>query len=389
MNALQRKAFDYFVSMGWSPAQSAGIVANLWAESRLDPAAVGDGGAAYGIAQWHSSRQAGFAGVIGHDIHGSSLEEQLAYVHAELQSTEKRAGDALSSCTTARDAGAYVSTLYERPADTEGEAAKRGALAQELFDQAGAPTDQPEPPPTAAPQPQGSPMGAIATFLPLIMQLIPGLNKIPILNAAVSAVSGQPATPGGPVFTPPTTGSMHSADYLALAQIILDTFVKAVPGAANPAMAVGMAQADPAVAQKASEAVMSHPDVVAQLNAQVPVFDAIAKYDAATNAAQIAGANAAAARAATDKWDMTQTVVLFAGFAATVIVLSLLGAIIYQACFGERKIDTALVGLAGPLLAISMNLWREVFSYRFDGTPASNATAAVNQQIAAMNAAKP
>ena len=35
-----------FVSMGWTPVQAAGIVANLFSESRLNPAAVGDGGQA-------------------------------------------------------------------------------------------------------------------------------------------------------------------------------------------------------------------------------------------------------------------------------------------------------------------------------------------------------
>lgn len=114
-----------------------------------------------------------------------------------------------------------------------------------------------------------------------------------------------------------------------------------------------------------------------------PLFDKLAAADAAENAARIAGANAASERAQREKWDMTPWLVWIAGGTATVLVLSLLGAIIWQATTGERSIDTALIGLAGPLLAIAMGVWREIFSYRFDGNPASNASASLNQQIIA------
>src|SRR5260363_90445 len=47
-------------AQGWTHKQAAGIVANLKIESGLNPKAVGDGGKAYGIAQWHPPRQAEF-----------------------------------------------------------------------------------------------------------------------------------------------------------------------------------------------------------------------------------------------------------------------------------------------------------------------------------------
>jgi hypothetical protein len=40
-------ALDFFVGHGWTREQSAGIVANLVAESNLNPEAVGDGGQAF------------------------------------------------------------------------------------------------------------------------------------------------------------------------------------------------------------------------------------------------------------------------------------------------------------------------------------------------------
>jgi hypothetical protein len=402
---VQKQAFDYFVSMGWSPAQSAGIVANLIAESNLNPNASGDGGAAWGLAQWHGDRQANFAALIGKDIRGSSLEDQLAFVHAELQGAEKSAGDALSACITAAEAGAIVSERYERPADQAGEAKHRGELAESILAQYGTAQEapqatpdvsEPQPTDTAASAPQGSPMGAIATFLPLIMQLIPGLAKIPGLGAVVGAVSGQPVQPQPqpgppPVFTGPAAGgSMHAADYLQLAQIILDTFVKAVPGAQNPAMAVGMAQADPTVLANAQQAVMSHPDVVAQLNAQIPVFDAIAKYDAQTNAAVIAGANAAAMRAVHDPYDVAPVLVKnITGMTWAILLAMIVGigiAMGLKAIFPEVP-DWAAMIIPAMTLVIGQIMKERgaVVAYRWDGTPQSNAANAVNAQLVQMN----
>jgi hypothetical protein len=118
------------VKMGWSPQQAAGIASNLWTESMFDPGAVGDGGAAYGIAQWHSDRQAAFKKLFGIDIRKSTLDQQLQFVNYELrQGNEQAAGRALLGTTTAAQAGAVVSRLYERPADADGEAARRGAAA--------------------------------------------------------------------------------------------------------------------------------------------------------------------------------------------------------------------------------------------------------------------
>ena len=85
---------------------------------------------------------------------------------------------------------------------------------------------------------------------------------------------------------------------------------------------------------------------------------------------------------------MTPWLVWIAGGTATVLVLALLGAIIWQATTGERKIDVALIGLAGPLLAIAMSVWREVFSYRFAGVPESSSTKALNATIAAAASAR-
>ena len=127
-------AMNYFMRMGWSREQAAGIVANLNAESNLNSGAVGDGGRAYGVAQWHPDRQAAFKRWLGKDIRNSTLQEQLAFVHYEMtRGNEQAAGRNLKGAKSAREAGAIVSSQYERPADRLGEMAKRGANAEALL----------------------------------------------------------------------------------------------------------------------------------------------------------------------------------------------------------------------------------------------------------------
>ena len=124
------------MALGWTQQQAEGLEANVIAESGGKANAVGDNGAAYGLFQWHKDRQEAFNRWAGHDIRGSSKDEQLAFADYELrQGGEKAAGDRLKAQTTARESGATVSRYYERPADAEGGAANRGSLAQKLDDE--------------------------------------------------------------------------------------------------------------------------------------------------------------------------------------------------------------------------------------------------------------
>ncbi len=109
-------AYQYLKSKGWTDAQAAGIVGNLMAESgtSLNPNSQGDGGRAYGIAQWHPDRQSKFTSVFGKDIRNSTFEEQMAFVDWELNNSEKRAGSMLRSATDAASAAAIVDQHYER-----------------------------------------------------------------------------------------------------------------------------------------------------------------------------------------------------------------------------------------------------------------------------------
>ena len=129
-----RQAMDYFTAQGWTPAQAAGIVANLQRESGLSTTAVGDGGSAYGLAQWHPDRQAAFQHFTGHSIRNSTFAEQLAFVNYEMsRGAEQGAGNRLHGATDAASAGSIVSRYYERPGDVSGEASRRAQIAQQIL----------------------------------------------------------------------------------------------------------------------------------------------------------------------------------------------------------------------------------------------------------------
>lgn len=108
-------AIQFFQSRGWTPAQAAGFAANLQVESNFNPAAVGDGGRAYGIAQWHPDRQAAFQRWSGREIRGSTFEQQLEFMQFELtQGNERRAGTIIRQASTPEQAAALIDQHYER-----------------------------------------------------------------------------------------------------------------------------------------------------------------------------------------------------------------------------------------------------------------------------------
>jgi hypothetical protein len=133
---------DFFMKKGWTREQAEGIAANLEQESGFNAGAEGDGGNAYGLAQWHKDRQDDFAKRYGKDIRKSTAAEQLEFVNHELTSgNEKAAGNSLSTANSAYDAAGIVSRQYERPGlddmAKDREAASRGDRADGYSAQGG------------------------------------------------------------------------------------------------------------------------------------------------------------------------------------------------------------------------------------------------------------
>lgn len=126
-------AYTFFRAQKWSRPQALGIVGNLQAESGVDPnRAQSGGGPGYGIAQWERPRQADFKAWAGHDIRLSTMDEQLAFVQHELETTQRGAATALRASSTPQAAAAAFCETFERPADTAGQMAHRADVAAAL-----------------------------------------------------------------------------------------------------------------------------------------------------------------------------------------------------------------------------------------------------------------
>lgn len=147
-----QKAFNFFISKGLTPAQSAGIVGNLRQESGLNPTShntaapppgvdpgtiiPGETWNGGGIAQWEDyksqpGRWSGPSGILsyvagkgtfagkpqGDGKNWKVLEYQLGYMWWELTHTEKNALDDLKRAQTAEDAAISFADKYERASD--------------------------------------------------------------------------------------------------------------------------------------------------------------------------------------------------------------------------------------------------------------------------------
>ncbi len=119
---------------GWTTEQAAGIAGSLAQESRLNPGEVNPKSGAYGVAQWlDKSRIANFKKVMGKDLVGSSLDDQLNFMDWELKNTYKAAGDKLRKTTTSGEASAVHSDMYEQAGSAEKNNARRAALAASIL----------------------------------------------------------------------------------------------------------------------------------------------------------------------------------------------------------------------------------------------------------------
>lgn len=94
--------------LGLTREQAAGIAGNIYVESKFNPKAVGDGGKAHGIAQWHPSRRKGV------DMLNMPFEDQVTYLIEELKDSEKKALKQLKLTTNPIWAAEVIDQLYER-----------------------------------------------------------------------------------------------------------------------------------------------------------------------------------------------------------------------------------------------------------------------------------
>ena len=115
----------FWLSVGLSPANALGLLAQADAESSLNPKAIGDNGKAFGLHQLHMDRVLvvrdgdKYHPGCGIDISKlPSIADQLQGVWWELQHSEKHALALLRLETNAYGSGA-AGCAYERPAKDE------------------------------------------------------------------------------------------------------------------------------------------------------------------------------------------------------------------------------------------------------------------------------
>jgi hypothetical protein len=113
----RKQAYDYFISKGYSPEASAGIVGNLVHESGLNTTIEGDvgykGGSSFGIAQFRGERLSRLKKRYGDNW--KDFNNQLDFVDWELRNTHKNAGEKLINVSNIHEAGQIFSDLYEIP----------------------------------------------------------------------------------------------------------------------------------------------------------------------------------------------------------------------------------------------------------------------------------
>lgn len=121
---------DYLRSKGLSDTIAKGMAANVQAESGFDPNAVGDGGKAYGLLQWHPSRQADFAAYLGKNIRESTWQEQLDFAIYEAQKGKEKTNWAkVENSQNPAEAASNYSKYVIRPAEEQRRAQERAQIA--------------------------------------------------------------------------------------------------------------------------------------------------------------------------------------------------------------------------------------------------------------------
>jgi hypothetical protein len=124
--------YKFWIGSGFTPEVASGLLAQADAESSLNPAAVGDHGAAFGIDQWHENRARAIKAGCGVDLRATpkpSLSDQLKAALWELKHTEAAALRHVVAAKTAYDAGFAAAKYWERPG-APGQPDKRGKTAE-------------------------------------------------------------------------------------------------------------------------------------------------------------------------------------------------------------------------------------------------------------------
>lgn len=132
-NSVKESVCHSLVASGISKEAVAGIMANMYYESRFNLQDVGDGGTSYGLCQWHASRMNQLKKYCGSRL--NTVDCQLEYLFYELQ---RGYGGSTSSYVfgnySAYDVGYRFCYSYEQPTSaSSGGCVIRGNTAQHEY----------------------------------------------------------------------------------------------------------------------------------------------------------------------------------------------------------------------------------------------------------------
>ena len=134
----EQKVFAFITTrMNYTAAVACGIMANIYAESRFNPASVSSAGYT-GICQWSKTRFAAIQSWCeSRSYDPMSLEGQLNYLKYDLDSRNTVYHKALkamgNTAQDAYDAGYYFCYYYERPSNKADKSDARGIRARDVY----------------------------------------------------------------------------------------------------------------------------------------------------------------------------------------------------------------------------------------------------------------
>lgn len=142
-NSNMERAFNFFVTYNngtyFTPEQAAGIVGNLWVESRMNPGVTSSfaNESSYGIAQWNpaAGRLQGLrAWAAERNLEIDQLNTQLSYIIVEMESNPTLYGlSALRTASTIEEATTVFMNKFERPNAQYAKLNERIQAAQDTY----------------------------------------------------------------------------------------------------------------------------------------------------------------------------------------------------------------------------------------------------------------
>ena len=135
-SSVQCAIIEQLMSYGLNAAISIGILANIFHESRFNPAAVGDNGHAFGLCQWNWYGEEFKQKVPDWK---TNVSGQIAYLWDDLQGRHighyNKFKDCPNSLQGCRDTAYLFCVHYERPQNKEYQGQRRADTAQEYWNQ--------------------------------------------------------------------------------------------------------------------------------------------------------------------------------------------------------------------------------------------------------------